>query len=38
VGCTYAFCSLGTELSQQVRDKCPPPYANYIIKYAAYMT
>jgi hypothetical protein len=31
VGCTFAFCSLGTELSHQVRDKCPPPYANYII-------
>jgi len=31
MGYAFTFCSLGTELSQQVRDKCPPPYANYII-------
>ena len=35
VGCAFVFCSLGTELSQQVIDKCPPPYANYIIKSVA---
>jgi len=37
MGWAFAFCSFGTKLSQQVRNKRPPPYANYITKSVAFM-